>query len=144
MQPFHHLLMKAHTAMHKRIMTGAANHKLTAGQPKILEFLSVTGVADQKTIAQHCEIEPATVGSILGRMEESGLITRSREEGNRRSLFVTLTERGKVAAEQSEKLFREGEETALAGIDEKDRQLLCKLLDKVYHNLKDAEDKRDE
>lgn len=144
MQPFHHLLMKAHTAMHKRIMTGAADFKLTAGQPKILEFLSVTGVADQKTIAQHCEIEPATVGSILLRMEEAGLITRSREEGNRRSLFVKLTESGKAAAENTKKLFKEGEEAALVGIDEEQRQLFCQLLDKVYHNLKDAEDKRDE
>lgn len=144
MQPFHHLLMKAHTAMHKRIMSGAANYNLTAGQPKILEFLSETGVADQRTIAQHCEIEPATVGSILMRMEESGLIERRREVGNRRSLFVSLTEQGKAAAEKTAELFEKGEEVALNGISEEERQLFCRLLERVYNNLRNTEDDKDE
>lgn len=136
--------MKAHTAMRKCIMTGAAAYGLTAGQPKILEFLSSAGIADQRTIARHCEIEPATVGSILTRMEESGLIERRREEGNRRSLFVTLTERGSEAAAKTAELFKFGEETALAGIGEEEQNLLCRPLERVYDNLRNAEEYRDE
>ena len=67
---------------------------LTSGQPKILYCLSKFKEADQKTIANYCEIEQATVGSILLGMENAGLIVRKQHEGNRRSLYVSLTDKG--------------------------------------------------
>ena len=84
MESLHYLLMKTHTILNRQILNCAGKAGLTAGQPKVLEFLSQHGESDQKTIASYCEIEPATVGSILLRMERSGLIVRQQHEGNRR------------------------------------------------------------
>ena len=98
MESLHYLLMKTHTILNRQILNCAGKVGLTAGQPKVLEFLSQHGESDQKTIASYCEIEPATVGSILLRMERSGLVVRRQHEGNRRSLFVSLTEQGEQAA----------------------------------------------
>lgn len=140
MATFHHMLMKSHVKLHKIIMNQAGNYGMTAGQPKILEYLSEVGKSDQKTIAGHCEIEPATVGSILTRMEKNGLVLREREEGNRRSVFVKLTEKGVLAAETTAKLFAEAEERALRGISEQDRIKLGEMLQTVYGNLKSSED----
>lgn len=140
MNSFHHLLMKSHVKLHKAVMTKAAGYALTAGQPKILEYLYEVKRADQKTIAGHCEIEAATVGSILYRMEKSGLVQRERQEGDRRAVIVSLTAAGEVAAEETQRLFNEAEEQALKGISEEDRQKLCETLQKVYDNLKSSED----
>lgn len=80
MESLHYLLMKTHTILNRQILNCAGKAGLTAGQPKVLEFLSQHGESDQKTIASYCEIEPATVGSILLRMERpawsSGSSTR--------------------------------------------------------------------
>lgn len=51
------------------------------GQPKVLECLMEQGESNQKAIADYCEIEQATVGSILTRMERDGLIVRNQRGG---------------------------------------------------------------
>lgn len=79
---FHHTLMKAYFSFHRTVMEQAKNAGLTSGQPKILEFLSESDGVEQKVIAAHCEIETATAGSILTRMESAGLIERRRQDGN--------------------------------------------------------------
>lgn len=71
MEPIHYLLMKAHTNLNRWILKEAAGLGLSPGQPKILECLARLGECNQKTIAQFCEIEQATVGSILLRMERT-------------------------------------------------------------------------
>ena len=110
MESLHYLLMKAHALLSRKIVAGAAELGLTSGQPKVLDYLLRFGERDQKTIAAYCEIEPATVGSILTRMEAEGLILRRQRPGNRRSLYVSLTERGKEAAAALDGVFAAAEE----------------------------------
>ena len=135
MEPLHYLLMRAHGAVNREILDGAAKLGLTPGQPKILEYLMQNEGSDQRNIALSCEIEPATVGSILTRMEAGGLVERRRAEGNRRSLFVYLTERGKEAAMRTEEIFAAAERAALEGCSEEERERLCLLLARIYRNL---------
>lgn len=106
MESLHYLLMRSNAIFSRRILSEVNKIGLTAGQPKVLDFLRTHGEADQKTIASYCEIEQATVGSILLRMEKSGLIVRRQREGNRRSLFVSLTDRGREAAGQVAAILR--------------------------------------
>ncbi|HJA92052.1 MAG TPA: MarR family transcriptional regulator [Candidatus Eisenbergiella merdipullorum] len=137
MESLHYLLMKAHTRMNRSIMGGAAGLGLSSGQPKVLEYLLQYGESDQKTIASYCEIEPATVGSILTRMEAAGLIQRERHEGNRRSLYVTLTREGRKMAERMELIFTESEKRACTGMTAEEEELLKELLAKVSAVLSD-------
>ena len=98
MEGLHYLLMKSHGLFSRRVLSQASRIGLSSGQPKVLDFLLQYGEADQKTIAAYCEIEQTTVGSILLRMEASGLVVRAQHEGNRRSLYVALTPKGRAAA----------------------------------------------
>lgn len=131
MESLHYLLMKAHTRMHRQIRARAAELKLTSGQPKILEYLLQFGESNQKAIADYCEIEQATVGSILMRMEATGLITRTQHQGNRRSLYVTLTAEGKAAAEKMERIFIHEEEKVCANLTIEEQTQLRQLLEKL-------------
>lgn len=128
MESLHYLLMKAHANLSRYILLQAATLSLTPGQPKVLDFLQKVGEADQKTIAAYCEIEPATAGSILLRMEQAGLIVRRQKPGNRRSLFVSLTEKGTVAAQAMDGIFHQAEEKALTGWNPENIQALKTLL----------------
>lgn len=128
MESLHYLLMKAHSNLSRYILLQAATLSLTPGQPKVLDFLQKVGEADQKTIAAYCEIEPATAGSILLRMEQAGLIVRRQKPGNRRSLFVSLTKKGTAAAQAMDDIFHQAEEKSLAGWKPEDIQTFKTLL----------------
>ncbi len=117
--------------MERTVLPRAAGLGLTPGQPKVLEYLLRYGESDQKTIASCCEIEPATAGSILNRMEEAGLVRRERHEGNRRSLYVTLTREGKEMAEKMEVIFADAEKQVLSSLTEEQREMLKALLERV-------------
>lgn len=136
MESMHFLLMKAQVLLQHRIYTEAAGLGLSPGQPKILEYLSSHEGSDQKTIAAYCEIEQATVGSILLRMENSGLIERRQQPGNRRSLFVYLTENGRRAAQKLESVFADAEQEALQSFSEDEKEQFRSSLDKICYTLK--------
>lgn len=55
----------------------------------------------------HClRVTSPTVTQLINHLEDSGLVTRSIDREDRRSIRVTLTEKGeKVIAKASEKLF---------------------------------------
>ena len=135
MESLHYLLMKSHAMLSRNILSKANKIGLTPGQPKILDFLLNFGEADQKTIAAYCEIEPATVGSILLRMEENGLVLRRQKNGNRRSLYVSLTEKGKISAENLMNIFNESEKMAVSNMTNEEikalKEMLCKLCDTI-------------
>lgn len=132
MESLHYLLMKAHVNLNRWILNEAAELGLSPGQPKVLEYLMEWGESNQKTIADYCEIEQATVGSILTRMERDGLIVRTQREGNRRSLYVSLTPKGREMGERMAEVFRRADALAAAGLSEEERTLLPVLLEKVY------------
>lgn len=135
MESLHYLLMKSHSVMQRKIYSEAQKIGLTSGQPKILDYLYEYEGSDQKTIAGYCEIEPATLGSILLRMEQKGLIERRQENGNRRSLFVYLTENGKEVCEKMHVIFSQKDKQAIEGLNAEEVDGLKRLLTKVCENL---------
>ena len=135
MENLHYLLMKSHAMFSRRVLAEVSKIGLTSGQPKILDFLLQYPEADQKTIAAYCEIEPATVGSILLRMEENGLILRRQKAGNRRSLYVSLTDKGRDAAARVEEIFHTVEADAARELSPDEVHLLQELLNKLCTGL---------
>lgn len=135
MESLHYLLMKAQAMFYKRIHSEITKIGLTSGQPKVLDYLLKYGEADQKTIAAYCEIERATVGSILLRMEENGLIIRRQKNGNRRSLYVSLTDKGKEAAIKLMDIFQNVEMYATSQLSDDEEKTLCELLNKICNTL---------
>lgn len=131
MESLHYLLMKAHTMLNQKILSQAATIGLSSGQPKILEYLTEHEGSDQKTIAAYCKIEQATVGSILTRMENAGLIERRQTPGNRRSLYVYMTEKGRDAARKMEPIFTDSDCWAVENLTEEETLQLKSLLDKI-------------
>lgn len=136
MYSLHHLWMKTYLQLNRKVLDQTAALGLTSGQPKILEFLAEQGEHEQKDIAEYCEIEPATVGSILTRMERAGLVTRRNRPGNRRSLYVSLTERGAQLADTLQGIFAAAEAQMTAGLTETERGELTRLLEKCMQEGK--------
>ena len=142
---FHYLLMATQSLFQRSVMAELNGSGLTAGQPKVLDYLIDHEGSDQKTIAACCEIEPATVGSILLGMEEAGLVLRTQRPGNRRSLFVSLTPQGREKARQMAEIFRQVDDRALQALTPQEGEALLTLLTKLYAAQTDrsGEDRHD-
>ena len=135
MESLHYLLMRAHVHVNRWILDEAAELGLSPGQPKVLEFLLAHGESNQKAIASYCEIEPATVGSILLRMERGGLIVRTQRRENRRALYVSLTPRGRELGEKMEQIFLRADTRAASLLTAEEEQTLCRLLERVCQSV---------
>lgn len=140
MDSIHYLLMKTHLMLFHRVTARIGEFGLTPGQPKVLDYLASHGEADQSTIAKGCQIEKATIGSILERMEKKGLIRRERHENNRRSIFVTLTPEGERTAQALQEVFSQAERPVNDALSDEELAQLKALLEKAAAAIEAADD----
>ena len=137
---FHYLIMAEHSIFQKELLNRLKDTGLTIGQPKVLDYLKDHNGAGQKEIARGCHIEPGTLTTILNRMEDAGLVERRMLNGNRRSLYVFLTEKGKEQLKLVTEAFSGMEEEAFRGISETERELFMDLMLRVYANISSRKD----
>lgn len=135
----HILLLKATSAFNKKVFGELADTGLTSGQPKVLDFLKNHNGCEQKEIASACDIETSTVTSLLLRMEESGLVERRMLNGNRRSHYVFLTDKGKKSQEVVSEVFHRLEELAFRDFTAQEQEDFLQKILLIYRNL--AEEK---
>lgn len=134
-ETIHYLLMASHLLFQKELLVTMKATDLTPGQPKILEYLLFHDGAIQKAIADACYIEPATITSILLGMENKGLVVRKKEGGNRRNLYVYLTDKGRMFAKQVKAQLEKIEEKALQGLGQAEKEMLLEYLIKIHRNM---------
>ena len=72
------------------------------------------------------------------RMEDAGLVVRRQHAGNRRSLYVSLTESGQQAAHSMEHIFEQQEDWAIADLAPEEVQHLKITLRKMCSTMSDA------
>nr|WP_092074436.1 MarR family transcriptional regulator [Dendrosporobacter quercicolus]NSL49692.1 MarR family transcriptional regulator [Dendrosporobacter quercicolus DSM 1736]SDM94917.1 DNA-binding transcriptional regulator, MarR family [Dendrosporobacter quercicolus] len=131
----HHLLACTYSTFSKQVLANLFDSGLTSGQPKVLDYLKYHNGCVQKDIAAGCEIEASTVTSLLLRMEEGGLIERRMRKGNRRSLYVFLTDKGIKALEKVSEVFDELETLAFEGFSTEEKMDFLEKFFKIYGNL---------
>lgn len=132
----HYKLRICHTNCQKVIVSHLKKRtNLKPGEPKILEFLAEHEPCEQKQIALGCNLDPASVTGILGRMETRGLIRREIRNGNRRSLYVSMTDLGRSMVTKVEETFSFVDNHAIAGLSAAESEQFLELLDKINQNL---------
>lgn len=131
---FHYLIMAEHSMFQKELLAKLKDSGLTIGQPKVLDYLKDHDGTSQKDIARGCHIEPGTLTTLLNRMEEAGLVERHMMNGNRRSLYVFLTDKGKEQLELVTAAFSEMEAEAFRGLSETERKTFMDLFLRIYAN----------
>ena len=136
----HYLLMANQATIQKKLFNNMKDTELSIGQPKILDYLKENNGAAQKDIATACHIEPASLTSVLSGMEKKELIKREIKDGNRRSLYVFLTDKGKALQKRVDYEFYNLEMQALKGFDEQEKAHIISALQKIYDNLNHPEE----
>ncbi len=106
-----------------------------SGQIPVLLELNHHGELNQRELAEHTRVTPATMSGMLKRMEKNGVIIREADENDARISRVRLTEGGKAQCEHARQLFEETCYQMLDGLDEDSLSLLRNLLTRIQENI---------
>jgi DNA-binding MarR family transcriptional regulator len=107
---------------------------LTYPQYLVLLVLWETDKVNLKVLSDRLELQSNTLTPLLKRMEDTGIINRTRSTDDERSIIVSLTEKGRNLKLEAPKVHSQLVENI--GIDLEDAQLLHQLLYKVIKKLK--------
>ncbi|MFH5186854.1 MarR family winged helix-turn-helix transcriptional regulator [Paenibacillus sp. TAB 01] len=109
------------------------------GQPPLLFHLSRHEGQSQKEIAQHLQLTPATVTVMLKRMEKTGHIERRADARDQRISRAYLTAKGRAALDEVKEAMDYLEIQCFQNISLEEKQLMRRLLLRMYDNMKDLE-----
>ncbi len=108
----------------------------SAGQVPLMQLLSERDGQTQKELAEQLEVTPASLTSMLNRMERAGLIERQRSEADQRAFHVVLTVRGRNAAKKLGAIIRFVNARNLAGFRTEEKLLFLRFMEQMDDNMK--------
>lgn len=117
-----------------------AGYSITPVQFAALSTLSQQPDLDQATLAGLIAYDPATIGGVVKRLEQKGLIGRISNTADRRAFRLALTARGESALEAVIPIVSNLQNDILAKLSEEERSTLIGLLQKVLPDGKDSPD----
>ncbi|MET3808076.1 DNA-binding MarR family transcriptional regulator [Nakamurella sp. UYEF19] len=125
-------LMRSAHRLRRSSMKTLAPLGLTPAQERMLRLVS-RGDAPWRMgeLAARMGIVPRSATSLVDALEQTGLVLRAIDPDNRRSILVTLTDRGKDVQREMSQARAEAGEQLFAQLDDSERALLAELLDKV-------------
>ncbi len=122
----------------KRLEQNSRGSGLTRSQWQILAYLAQNEGINQKGLAELLEIEPITLGRIVGKLETLRLIKRHPHPTDRRTWLLHLAEAARPKLQQIRELGDVIHKEALAGVSDDDGQRLLQTLEAVKSNLTEA------
>ncbi len=132
---FQDLLNTTHSMHRKLAMRMIADTGLTPGQPRILNYLYTHDGSNQTEIAAACFIETASLTSVLNGMEAKGLVERRRQNGNRRTYYIYLTDKGKEMCKIIDNAFTDINDKLFSNLPSEDVAVFMDVFGKVYEQL---------
>jgi DNA-binding MarR family transcriptional regulator len=108
---------------------------VTRPQWQVISLLARNEGINQGGLAELLEVEPITLGRMIDRLQEAGLVERRADPADRRAWRLFLAGRATDLIEQLRPLAKETFEFALEGIDEAGRAELMATLDRMRANL---------
>ena len=120
------------------VEAGLAPHGLTIGEFDVLAALRRAGAPFTLTptvLARTLMLSPAAMTNRLDRLEAAGLVTRSLDPGNRRSMLVALTAAGRDRVDAAVTDHVANEERLLSSLSREDRDTLDGLLRRLLAGI---------
>lgn len=105
----------------------------------VLNHTTAEGAMIQRELATRMRIEGATLTRHLDRMEGEGLIARGQHPTDRRATVIEVTAAGRSLHQRLLGVARRAGALALAGLTDRDRRTLERLLSRIQDNLQEPE-----
>ena len=101
----------------------------------ILIFLSRNGETNQKSISRGAFKSQATITRAIDKLVDNGLVVKKMDPEDRRNNQVRITEKGKKAYNELQKIYLNREEEVLKGISQDDLDRTLLVLQKIIENI---------
>lgn len=122
------LLSRSHRILQRQIAKALQPLKLTLKEYVVLRLLSMKVKISQGALGETYDIDPATMVAITERLERDGLISRSRNDHDRRSYVIRLTPRGSKVLKRAQKIVWAEQENFLSPLNGEQAAQLKELL----------------
>lgn len=107
-----------------------------------VQWIALYYVKTRKSISQRelsnlMNVKDSSVGRLLDRMERDGLISRERNDIDRRVIYIKLTSKGEDLISDLIPIGNKFNDDLTAGIDEQELMIYEKVLKKMISNVSD-------
>lgn len=133
-----HLIRRAQQFAVAIFMEETAVFDATPVQFAILNALMDEPGEDQITLSGHVAFDPATFGSVIGRLEAKGWVMRQADPGDRRRKLLWITPDGEQVALQMKRAVSRAQLRIVGPLDADERLQLAALLAKLVAGHENA------
>jgi len=117
------------------ISKGLEEHNIGQGQFMYLLELYIEDGRNQEELAEVLKIDKGTTARAIKKLEENGFVRRQKDENDKRSNRVYLTEEGKVVKNDIFFILNQWDEKMSEQLNKEERELMIKLLKRVCSNI---------
>lgn len=117
------------TEMNSRAL--ASDVELTPSQLLILQIVGKMDEALPSAIAREASITQATVTNLIDKLEKRGMVTRRRDDRDKRRVLIDLTKLGSQILEKAPDLLQDRFETGFAGLEAWEQSFIIAALERV-------------
>ena len=132
-----HLIRRAQQLAVAIFMEETAGHDATPVQFAILNALMDDPGEDQITLSNRVAFDPATLGSVIGRIEVKGWVTRKADARDKRRKLLWITPEGEQVALGMKRAVSKAQQRIVLPLNTEERVLLSALLAKLVSGHED-------
>lgn len=111
--------------------TMSALYEGKESQKRALMILLHTGDITQRELTRRLGITPASVSELLTKLETDGMLVRTQSKTDRRLLILSLTEKGRAAAQKYTATREQRQQEMFACLNEEEKAALLSALEKL-------------
>lgn len=115
-----------------------ADEEITPGLFAILEVIAANPGVSQSRVAAAMDVDRSTIVNVIHRFEAQGLVVRMPSARDRRSNALRITAVGRARLQRIEALTLEREAELTDALTAQERQVLIRLLLRVYEGRANA------
>lgn len=111
---------------------------ISTSQLPVLAALKNGAQLPQKDLAIAAGVEQSSMAQLLNRMERDGLVQRTSDPNDKRSSLISLTNQALDLLPPARAVLQRGNQEALLGFSESEKEMLVQLLLKLMANICDG------
>lgn len=111
---------------------------LTNDQFLILRLIDGQEKCTSTYLAEAVAVGKSSITAIINRLDEAGMIERTRDENDRRQVYLTMTEHGQRVYRTSEKQMQEVISPYLFDFEDKDIEQFIMMFEKLAFLMQDT------
>lgn len=134
-RPLMHLFMHIGKLLNDELRSRLGKEGIHFGQARILLALQDHGELSQGKLGRGLHIKPATVTNQVKKMDAAGLVKRRQDDNDDRVMNVSLTRKGKDAAEFAASVMASVEKTVCSTLSPGEMEAIRKPMEGVRDSL---------